>query len=294
MNSPMTYHLRIQYEKSQMKKSTISSFFIALILIIFLSVRALAQDLPEKPSPSRLVNDFTGLLTTQEANTLEQKLVLFNDSTTTQIAIVIVSDLLGYDRSDYAIRLAGKWGIGQKGLNNGVLILVKTKTSESPRGDVFISTGYGLEGVIPDIVCGEIVDYDILPAFRVGDYYGGLDKATSTLMSLARGEFTADQYGKSKKSSPGGVAPVIFFIILIIVIMFIRSNGGSNQRNIGRKGLPLWMLLTMMNSGSNRHSGSWGGFSGGGGFGGGSGGGGGGFGGFGGGSFGGGGAGGSW
>jgi uncharacterized protein len=287
----MKYLLMTLIKKYQMKNSIMSIFLTALLLVIFLSGKSVAQDLPEKPFPPRLVNDFAGLLSSREANALEQKLVAFNDSTSTQIAIVIVSDLQGYDKSDYAQRLAEKWGIGQKGLDNGVLILVKPKTSESARGDVFIAQGYGLEGVIPDLICAEIVDYEILPAFRAGDYYRGLDKATSTLISLARGEFTADQYGKSKKNDFKGIGPIIFFIIFLIVIMFIRSSGGSNQKNIGRKGLPLWLLLTMMNSGSNRHSGSWGGFSGGGGFGGG---GGGGFGGFGGGSFGGGGAGGSW
>jgi uncharacterized protein len=108
-------------------------------------------------------------------------------------------------------------------------------------------------------------------------------------MSLARVN-SADQYGKSKGGHSGDRS-VIFIIFLVIIVLFFRSSGGSNQRHISKKGLPLWMLLAMMNSGSNRHSGSWGGFSGGGGFGGG---GGGGFGGFGGGGFGGGGAGGSW
>ena len=277
-----------------MKNRILSSTLPALILVAFLSGKIIAQEFPEKPVPPRLVNDFAGMLNSQDVAALERKLVAFNNSTSTQIAIVTVSDLQGYGISDYTQRLAEKWGIGQKGLDNGVLILVKPKTSESSKGEVFIAQGYGLEGVIPDIVCGQIVDYEILPAFLAGDYYGGLEKATSTLMSLARGEFTADQYGKPKKKDLSGIAPFIFFIIFLIVIMFIRSNGGSNQKHISRKGLPLWMLLAMMNSGSNRHSGSWGGFSGGGGFGGGGGGGFGGFGGFGGGSFGGGGAGGSW
>jgi uncharacterized protein len=245
-----------------------------------------AQDFPEKPNPPRLVNDFAGMLNPREINALERKLVAYNDTTSTQIAIVIVEDLKGYDKSDYAIQLAGKWGIGQKGLNNGVLVLVKAKT-ETSTGQVFIATGYGIEGPIPDLLCSQIVDNDILPAFRSGDYYGGLDKATNTLMSLASGEFTADQYGKNKKNDIGTFAPFIFFIIFLIIIMFIRSSGGKNQRHISDKGLPLWLMLSMMNSGRDSHSGSWGGFSGGSG-------GGGGFGGFGGGSFGGGGAGGSW
>jgi uncharacterized protein len=136
----------------------------------------------------------------------------------------------------------------------------------------------------------DIINNQILPSFRTGDYYGGLDKATSTLMQLARGEFPADLYKKHQDT--GAIAPFVVFIIFFIILMFMRSGGGKNQRHIGNKGLPLWLLFSMMNS-RNSHNGSWGGFSGGGGFGGGSGGGGG-FGGFGGGSFGGGGAGGSW
>lgn len=265
-------------------KKAIKNYFVPVFLSAFFSIPAFSQEFPEKPVPPRLVNDFAGMLTSQEVNALENKLVLFNDSTSTQIAIVSVSDLAGYDKSDYAQRLAEKWGIGQRGLNNGVLILLKPKTGTS-KGEIFIAPGYGLEGVIPDIVCGEIIDYEVLPSFRAGDYYGGLDKATSTLMSLARGEFTAEQYGKSMKKNASGAPGGIFFIILIIFVIVILSgrSGGSNHKNISTSGLPLWMLLGMMNSGHNSHSGSWGGFSGGGGFGG-----------FGGGGFGGGGAGGSW
>jgi uncharacterized protein len=273
--------------KNKRLLQTLASVFI--LITLFLHGIA-AQDFPEKSVPPRLVNDFAGLLTSQEANSLEGKLVAYNDSTSTQIAIVTISDLQGYDIADYAQRLAEKWGIGQKGLNNGIIVLVKPKTSESSRGEVNISPGYGLEGVVPDLVCSQIIDNEILPEFMNGNYYQGLDKATSVLMSLASGEFPADQYGKSKGGDISNLAPFIFFIIFFIILIFFRSSGGSNHKQISRKGLPLWMLLTMMNSGSNRHSGSWGGFSGGGG----SGGGGGGFGGFGGGSFGGGGASGSW
>jgi uncharacterized protein len=251
-----------------------------------------AQGIPEKPSPPRLVNDFVGLLNSQEIGDLERKLVNFNDSTSNQIAIVIVSDLAGYDREEYAQRLGEKWGVGQKGFDNGLVLLVRTSTGSSG-GEVFIKPGYGLEGAIPDIICQQIVDDEIIPAFKKGDYFAGLDKATSTLMSFARGEFTAGQYGKKSGKQIEKAAPFgVFFIILIIFIIFIIA-GKSNHNNIGRKGggnLPFWLLLAMMNSGHGSHKGSWGGFSGGGGFGGG----GGGFGGFGGGSFGGGGAGGSW
>jgi len=267
------------------------SLYLLTLVVLFCTIsinRVFSQDFPERPVPPRLVNDFTGLLKAEEVSMLEQKLVAFNDSTSTQIAIVIVPSLMNLDKADYAQRLAEKWGIGQKGLNNGVLILVKPKTADSD-GGVFIAQGYGLEGVIPDITCGEIVDYEILPAFRTEDYFGGLNNATNTLMLLARGEFSSSEYGQKAKKSAGKDFPVgiIIFIIIIIIAMISRKSGGSNNKNISSGGLPFWLLLGMMNSGRGSHSGSWGGFSGGGS-------GGGGFGGFGGGSFGGGGAGGSW
>jgi uncharacterized protein len=266
-----------------------SLFLISLsILLCSVSIESVfSQKIPDRPSPPRLVNDFAGMLKPDEVNMLEQKLVAFNDSTSTQIAVVIVSTFDGTDRADYAQKLAEKWGIGQKGLNNGVLVLVKAKTADS-NGEVQIAPGYGLEGAIPDLTCSEIVDREILPAFRNGDYYGGIDKATNVLMSLARGEFSAAQYGHKARKGSGKSSPIGFIIIIVIIIAVISrgSSGGSNNKHISTGGLPFWMLLGMMNSGRGS-SGSWGGFSGGGG-------GGGGFGGFGGGSFGGGGAGGSW
>lgn len=259
------------------------------IFICTLSISgSFSQEIPERPVPPRLVNDFAGLLNSEEVNFLERKLVAFNDSTSTQITIVVVPSLGSYEKSDYAQRLGEKWGIGQKKLNNGLLILIKPKTAGSG-GEVYIAQGYGLEGAIPDITCGEVIDYEILPAFRAGAYFNGLDNATNALMSLARGEFSASQYGQKPKKSKGKDTPIgtFIFIAIIIIAMISRKSGGSNQKNISTGGLPFWLLLGMMNSGRGSHSGSWGGFSGGSS-------GGGGFGGFGGGSFGGGGAGGSW
>jgi uncharacterized protein len=270
-----------------MIRKTICLLVVAILLNSISTGFAYAQDLPERPNPPRLVNDFTGILNQDEINALEQKLVTFNDSTSTQIAIVIVPTLDGYDKADYAQRLGEKWGIGQKKFDNGVLILVKPKQADSD-GQVFIAQGYGLEGVLPDITCGQIVDNDILPAFRNGDYYGGLSNAVNSIMAITSGEYTAGNYGRKAGQGKEQKIPfgLVIFIIFIVILLISKGGGGSNRRNISTKGLPLWLLLSMMNSGKS-HGGSWGGFSGGGG-------GGGGFGGFGGGSFGGGGAGGSW
>jgi uncharacterized protein len=271
-----------------MKRKSLHLLVLVVLFSTILNRGVFSQNIPDRPVPPRLVNDFARFLTAEEVNTLERKLVAFNDSTSTQIAIVIVPSLGGYDKSDYAQRLAEKWGIGQKGLNNGVLILVKPKTADS-KGEVQIAQGYGLEGAIPDITCGEIVDYEVLPAFQSGDYYGGLNSATNTIISLARGEFTAAQYEKSAKRKSGKETPIgiILFVLFIVIAMISGRSGGSKNKHISTGGLPFWLLMGMMGSGRGSHGGSWGGFSGGGG-------GGGGFGGFGGGSFGGGGAGGSW
>ena len=250
-----------------------------------------AQSLLPRPEPPRLVNDLAGVLSAGEAQALENKLVAFNDSTSNQIAVVIVSDLQGYDRSEFAYRVARDWGVGQGDFNNGLLVLVKPKSGSS-NGQVFIATGYGLEGAIPDIACADIIDREIIPRFRENDYYGGIDAGTNVLMSLAAGEYSYDNYAGG--GSSGSIPGVIIFL-MILVFIFIISAGSSNNKHLRRNGssnLPLWLLLSMMGGGKS-HGGSWGGFSGGSG-GGGFSGGGGGFGGFGGGGFGGGGAGGSW
>lgn len=264
--------------------------FNAIIFALLINIlHAYAQDIPDKPVPPRLVNDFAEMLSSREVNALEQKLVAYNDSTSTQIAIVTVKSLEGYDRADFAQRLAEKWGIGQRGKDNGALILVKPKTSGSA-GQVYIAIGYGLEGVSPDLLAAQIIDREILPAFRNGDIYGGLDKASNTLMSLARDEFAPAEYVQKKSSKKEGPGAFVVILIVLLIILFSRRSGGGRGR--GRRitsgnDLPMWLLMSMLGSGGRSHRGSWGGFSGGGG-------GGGGFGGFGGGSFGGGGAGGSW
>ncbi len=190
-----------------------------------------------------------------------------------------------------AYEIGEKWKVGQKGFDNGIVLLVKPKLSASDRGKAYIAVGYGLEPVIPDAIAKRIVDNEMIPYFKQNDYYGGINQATNVLMKFAAGEISKDGYGK-KHETPA-VFSLLPFIIIFIIIIMIRRSGGS--QNIGGRSSnnSLWTALligSMMNNSS--HSGSWGGFSGGsGGFGGG---GGGGFGGFGGGSFGGGGAGGSW
>jgi len=143
------------------------------------------QSYPEIPTPLRLVNNLAGILELTGELLLEQKPVAYDDSTTTQIAIVTMKDLGGISASVYATGLANKWGIGQEAEDNGILILVSLS---NPR-EMFISTGYGIEAIISDAEIKEIVDNDIIPAFNQGNYYVGLDKATSELIFRLRGKF---------------------------------------------------------------------------------------------------------
>src|SRR5512133_2565785 len=274
-----------------MKRRFCLVFFCVLLLAFSTAMHA--QTLLAPPVPPQLVNDYPGILKASDVQALEKKLEAFNDSTSNQIVVIIVDNLKGYDKSEYAYIIGKEWGVGQSDFNNGVVVLVKTKTTGSD-GQIFIATGYGLEGAIPDLACADIIDREILPRFRVGDYYGGLDAGTNVLMALASGEYSYADYNKRGGGGSKGSIPAIAFIIFIIFIILISSGNSNNKhlRKTGTSNLPLWLLLSMMGGGKS-HGGSWGGFTGGGG-GGFSGGGGGGFGGFGGGGFGGGGAGGSW
>jgi uncharacterized protein len=258
MSCPMIFHL----VKTKILKRV---YFTLLLVVAFL--KSNAQEFPERPNPPRLVNDFAGLLSNDQRVALENKLTLYNDSTSTQIAIVTISDLGDYDAADYTQRLAEKWGIGQKGKDNGILILV----SQNPHR-IQIETGYGMEGVVPDAMAKRIIENYMKPAFKQNNYFQGLDEATSVIIKLASGEYKADDVkggGSSNKL-------VILFIIFVIGYAILKAIFGNSR--------------------SSTYS-SRGGFNSGGGFfGGGFGGGGssGGFGGFGGGGFGGGGAGGDW
>lgn len=261
-----------------MKRVFRKGFFMMACMVYALSVRA--QPIPDPPNPPRLVNDFAGMLSAAESASLEQKLVAFNDSTSTQIAIVIIPSLNGYPVSDFAFRLGEKWGIGRKGKNNGALILVAKNDRE-----VFIATGYGLEGAIPDALAKRIVETQVIPMFKAGRYFDGLDQATDTMMKLASGEYTADEV---TQINPGTIVLFVFLILFFIFIFVLISY--KKAKDYARvNGIDLWTAWQLMNAARNAHRGTWGSFSSGrGGFGSG------GFGGFGGGSFGGGGAGGKW
>lgn len=242
--------------------------------MLFSESVAAQYEIPVKPSVQTSVYDYINLLTPSQKTALENKLIRYADSTSTQIVCIIIASTNGEDISMLGAEWGQKWGIGQKGEDNGILI---TLAKDDRKVD--INTGYGIEYRITDLMSERIINRIMIPEFKEGNYYTGLDQGSDAIFAALRGEFKEDRdFSKSGKGSGFGV---LIFIIIIIIIIFISRKGGKGGRGGG--------LLGMLILSSLGRTGGFGG--GGGGFGGG----GGGFGGgFGGGGFGGGGASGGW
>jgi uncharacterized protein len=240
-----------------------------LIVILYLLFSFGSLQAKEVPSPNKgdraFVNDISDILSPSEEVMLISKLKGYFDSTSTQIVILLEPSLQGDPIFDYSIKVAREWGIGEKEKDNGILIFVATADRKT-----FIQVGDGLEGAIPDMIAGRVVDYVLIPAFKQGKYFEGIDRAIDELILYASGEHTDPR-------APKNGLPTWLIIVVIIIIIIIFSSFGNNMNRTYRSGTP---YLGGYIGGSS--------FGGGGGFGGG------GFGGFGGGGFSGGGAGGSW
>jgi len=265
-----------------LSRHTIISPLILLLCVFCLSLNASPQEIPDPPDPPRLAVDYTGILTSREIAYLEEQLVSFNDTTSTQILVVITNSLNDLTIEEYADRLGEQWGVGQKGKDNGIVMIIKPKIGNA-RGDARISVGYGLEEYVSDAHANRIVDRIMIPYFRENQYFEGIVQGTGVLMGLTSGTFTADQVeGLNDEGGGYGFFGIIFFIIIIFILFRRNSNRYYSSGGSGT-GLLTGMLLGSMMS-HRGSSGSWSNFNSGSG----------GFGGFGGGSFGGGGASGSW
>jgi uncharacterized protein len=257
-----------------------------LFLLLFLPVALFGQTIPSRPSPPKLVNDYVGVLTTDQQQHLEQKLVAYDDSTSIQVVVAIVKTLDDYDPVDYAVKLGREWGVGNKKTNNGVIFLMSMQ--EGKRA-VFIAPGYGLEGALPDITCKQIIENEVIPQFRQDNYFRGINEGIDAIIQASRGEYKAPEgYRDRGNKGKGGSGGFIFIIILLIIFLILRRGGGGPKGGMmsrrGYGGIGALPFLFFPGGGGGGSSSGWsgGGSSGGG------------FGGFGGGSFGGGGAGGNW
>ncbi|MGB1284338.1 MAG: TPM domain-containing protein [Polaribacter sp.] len=262
-----------------------------LILVAFLlSTNLFSQgyEIPETPKFQTSVYDYIGLLSSSQKSNLESKLIRYSDTTSTQIVVAIISSTEGENINYLAANWAEKWGIGQEKEDNGVLVVLAKNDKK-----IAISTGKGVEHLLTDFQSKRIIDRVIIPEFKKGDFYEGLDKGADAIFKTLNGEFQGTREQESNGFNPG----ILVFIIIIVIFIIIISRGNRNNRG-GRKkyrkrdlAADIFETIVLSNLGRSSGSGSFGGgfgsSSGGsssGGFGGG----------FGGGSFGGGGASGSW
>lgn len=235
--------------------------------------------IPEKPQKETSVYDYVNLLSPSQSNALEQKLIRYSDSTSTQIVVAIIGSTKGEDISYLGAQWGQKWGIGQADKDNGVLVLLAKDDRR-----IAINTGYGVEGALTDLMSKRIIESVIIPEFKKGDYYSGLDKGSDAIFKVLTGEFTEDRsLGKDQRFPFEALFPFIIFIVIMIILWSRKNKGGGRHGGRRGGGLDIWDMIILSNMG--RSSGSSGGFGSGGGFGGG---------GFGGGGFGGGGASGGW
>lgn len=250
-------------------------FIFCFLSGISIGVFAADDCIPAKPSPFRLVNNFSkeypDFISSSDAQKLEAKLRQFNTETSNQIVIVITDELCGYDANEFSTRIGESWGVGQAKFDNGIVILIKP-TGGAGQRDAYIAVGYGLEGSIPDITAKHVVSNELIPEFRNGNNYLAFEKATDVLISLAKKEYSYRDYQQAEKDV-NWVSLVILLLIFLFVFFISRKKRGYSVTGSGRR----------------YYGGGWGSFGGsgwssGGGFGGS----------FGGGSFGGGGAGGKW
>jgi uncharacterized protein len=248
----------------------------------------------EVPSkPNQPVVDQAGLLSSGDVRELSDKLQIYRDSTSIEIAVLIIESLDDAPLEDYAHKVFNTWGIGKDSADNGALLLIAIAEKKTR-----IEVGYGLEGALTDAESNRIVSKNAPMAqhFREGDFGGGINEAINGIIIAVGGDYIkyAEKY---EKRAPGGNSSFLFWIIFAFILFsifgqFFRRNGGGPGQTIGRRGsgtgsFLLGTLLGTLLSGSRRGGGGWssGGFGGGGG---------GGFGGFSGGSSGGGGASGGW
>ena len=254
---------------------------VFILLAFFVYTGISAQNVLPKPNPPRLVNDFANVLSPEQVATLEHKLVALDDSSSNQIAVVLMKTLGDYAIEDYAVKLFREWGIGNKKTNNGVLIIAAIDDRK-----MWIEVGYGLEGAIPDVVASSIYRNEMVPSFKEGNYYQGIDNAINAITKAAVGEYKVKTDRKTIGKGSGKSSIFTFLIILVVIIIILGLSGrGGSSGGGGLGGLAEGLLIGSLLGGGRGGGGGWGGGDSGGG---------GGFGGLGGGDAGGGGAGGSW
>ena len=200
-------------------KNCITLFLLGLSIFVF------AQKVPEKPKILYPVTDNVGLLTQTEKDELNQKLIKFSDSTSTEIAVIIIPTTGGEDVNYLATMYGEKWKIGQKGIDNGIVFLIATEDHT-----MAIQQGRAVEQYLTASVAGQILDYIVTPNFKKGLWYEGINRGTTALMEAVQGKFKPiAKTSQEKGLTPAQMVMIAFFIIMILSIFFRNRGGGGNN-----------------------------------------------------------------
>ncbi|MEJ0096691.1 MAG: TPM domain-containing protein [Bauldia sp.] len=230
-----------------------------LALLLTLALAPAAGAAPTFPALSGRVVDAAGILPADVAAGIDAKLKAIEDKTTDQFVVATVKSLEGYDIQDYGYQLGRAWGIGQKGKNNGVILLVAPSEHK-----VGFEVGYGLEGTLTDALTQVIIQNAILPRFRANDFPGGIERGVDDTIQVLSGDAVELQQQAAKRPADGGAwTALIPFAVFLLFIIVINSLG---RRRGGGGGLLAGMIASSMwNSRGGGWGGGGGGFSGGGG-----------------------------
>ena len=225
-----------------------------LILAMLLLARPLWAA-PDFPELTGRVVDQAGLLTPAQVQSLSGALASAEQNTSNQVVVVTLTDLQGYDIADYGYQLGRHWGIGSKDNDNGVLLIVAPNDRK-----VRIEVGYGLEGALTDALSSIIIQQEILPAFRQGQFYGGIQAGVTAIQAAIKGEYAGTRQPGQK---PSGLK-ALGILGVMIVLTFLLSFGGGGGRG-GRSGGFMFLPMPMGGGGFGSGGFGGGGFGGGGG-----------------------------
>jgi uncharacterized protein len=235
--------------------------FLSILIVMWVEFSPAQQDNTTIPTVYQRVTDGTGTLSRDEIGILEATLARFEQATSNQIVVLMVSSAQKESFEEYSLRIAEKNKLGKKGKDNGILLLIAKDDRK-----IRIEVGYGLEGAMPDAISDQIIRQIITPKFRQGDFFGGIRDGLDAIMLATKGEFKGEQRNRGMKN----YLPFIFVLLMLIFGMLPRIFGGGRRHSIGSSGYYSrgpWLGggLGGFGGGGFGGGGSFGGFSGGGG-----------------------------
>lgn len=203
--------------------------FYSLFFICIYGLLSAQYNIPQKPNILYPVYDEANILNATEKNALNDKLIKYADSTSTEIEVIIIPSTKGEDINFLATMFGEKWGIGKKGVDNGVVFLIATEDRT-----MAIQQGRAVEQYLTASVAGQILDYVVAPHFKQGNWYEGINRGTSSIIDALQGKFKPIQNIDSGGDGIGVGGIILIVIIFMIILMIIsKNNGGGNGGNYG-------------------------------------------------------------